>query len=248
MLVYTGGLIFIVSFVFAMLGLGGGMLYVPIFHWLGFGLKDVVIPLGLLLNGLNTLIALIPYGRKKLVDWRGGLPMAISALIFAPIGGLLAPYVPNKWLLILFSVMVLIAAVRTLLVANQVDSDKEISFARRVIIGSLVAALAGLLGGLLGIGGGFIISPMLMWIGYKTKQAAATTAYIVTFSSFSGFLGHVAHMTINPWLLVVTVGVVILASLAGAGFMANRAKPQWVKWFYGILLVVVAGKMLLPLL
>lgn len=48
MLVYTGGLIFIVSFVFAMLGLGGGMLYVPIFHWLGFGLKDVVIPLWLL--------------------------------------------------------------------------------------------------------------------------------------------------------------------------------------------------------
>jgi len=156
--------------------------------------------------------------------------------------------VPNKWLLILFSVMVLIAAVRTLLVANQADSDKEISFARRVIIGSLVAALAGLLGGLLGIGGGFIISPMLMWIGYKTKQAAATTAYIVTFSSFSGFLEHVAHMTIDPQLLFVTVGAVILASLAGAGFMANRAKPQWVKWFYGILLVVVAGKMLLPLL
>ena len=74
MLVYTGGLIFVVSFVFAMLGLGGGMLYVPIFHWLGFGLKEVVIPLGLLLNGLNTLIALIPYGRKK----TGGLARGVA--------------------------------------------------------------------------------------------------------------------------------------------------------------------------
>ena len=89
--------------------------------------------------------------------------------------------------------------------------------------------------------------PNGMYGGVGGRELAAPS-YPITFSSFSGFLGHVAHMTINPWFLIVTVGAVILASLAGAGFMANRAKPQWVKWFYGILLVVVAGKMLLPLL
>lgn len=248
MLVVAGVLILIVSAIFAMLGLGGGMLYVPIFHWLGFGLKDVVIPLGLLLNGLNTLIALIPYGRKHLVDWKGGLPMAISALILSPIGAMEAPYVPNHLLLILFSLMVLIAAVRTLWIANKADADTKISFMKRTIIGVVVAGLAGFLGGMLGIGGGFIISPLLMWIGYKTKQAAATTAYIVTFSSFSGFFGHMTHMAIQPSLLITTVVAVIIASLAGSAFMANKAKPQWVKWFYGILLILVAGKMLWPLI
>ena len=43
------------------------------------------------------------------------------------------------------------------------------------------------------MGGGFIVAPMLMELGYPTKQAAATTAFIVTFSSFSGFLGHMAE-------------------------------------------------------
>lgn len=248
MLLLAGVLIFFVSAIFAMLGLGGGMLYVPIFHWLGFALKDVVIPLGLLLNGLNTLIALIPYGRKHLVDWKGGLPMAISALVLSPIGAMVAPYVPNHLLLILFSLMVLVAAVRTLWVANRAESDMTMSFAKRTLIGVIVAGTAGFLGGMLGIGGGFIISPLLMWIGYKTKEAAATTAYIVTFSSFSGFLGHMTHMTIQPSLLLITVIAVIIASLAGSAFMANKAKPQWVKWFYGILLVLVAGKMLWPLL
>ncbi|RIV18600.1 sulfite exporter TauE/SafE family protein [Alicyclobacillaceae bacterium I2511] len=248
MLFWSGILIFIVSFIFSMLGLGGGMLYVPIFHWLGFGLKDVVIPLGLLLNGLNTLIALIPYGRKHLVDWKGGLPMALSALILAPVGALLARYVPNRLLLILFAVMVLIAAVRTLWVANRPDKEMTLSFAQRAIIGSVVAGLAGFLGGMLGIGGGFIIGPLLMWIGYKTKEAAATTAYIVTFSSFSGFLGHTAHMSIHAGLMAVTVLSVILASLLGSWFMANRAKPTWVKWFYGFLLIGVAAKMIIPLL
>ena len=240
-------LILIVSAVFAMLGLGGGMLYVPIFHWLGFGLKDVVIPLGLLLNGLNTLIALIPFSRKHLVDWKGGLPMAISALILAPIGAMVAPYVPNHLLLILFSVMVLVAAIRTLSVANKSEPEQMLPFSERAIIGAIVAGAAGFVGGMLGIGGGFIISPLLMWIGYRTKEAAAITAYIVTFSSFSGFFGHVSHMSMNPWLLALTVIAVVVASLAGSSFMSNRAKPNWVKWFYGILLILVAGKMLWPL-
>lgn len=248
MLWLTALLILLVSAVFAMLGLGGGMLYVPIFHWLGFGLKDVVIPLGLLLNGLNTLIALIPFGRKHLVDWKGGLPMAISAPILAPIGAMVAPYVPNRLLLILFSVMVLIAAVRTLWTVNRPEPDEMLPFVRRAVIGAVVAGLAGLVGGMIGVGGGFIISPLLMWIGYRTKQAAATTAYIVTFSSFSGFLGHVSHMAINPWLMVATVTSVVVASLLGSTFMANRAKPKWVKWFYGILLFLVAGKMLWPII
>ena len=81
----------------------------------------------------------------------------------------------------------------------------------------------------------------------QDQGATETTAYIVTFSSFSDFFGHVAHMTINPWLLMVTVVAVIAASLAGSSFMSNRAKPKWVKWFYGILLILVAGKMLWPL-
>ncbi|MDA8345383.1 MAG: sulfite exporter TauE/SafE family protein [Thermaerobacter sp.] len=236
-------LVFVVSAIFAMLGLGGGMLYVPIFHWLGFGLKSVVIPLGLLLNGLNTLLALIPYGRKRLVDWTGGLPMALSALVFAPLGALVAPSVPSKVLLWLFAAAVIVAAARTLLVAGKPDPAEIMPLGRRMLIGSVVAAGAGFIGGMLGIGGGFIIGPLLMWIGYDTKRAAATTAYIVTFSSFSGFLGHVGHMAIDWPLLISLVLAVIVASLLGSWFMANRAKPSWVKWFYGVLLLGVAAKL-----
>ena len=79
------GLIFVVSVPFSMLGLGGGMLYVPIFKWLGFPLKAVAIPLGLLLNGVTTLSAFLRYTREGLVDFRGGLPAAISGLVLTRI-------------------------------------------------------------------------------------------------------------------------------------------------------------------
>ncbi|WP_158859503.1 hypothetical protein [Rhodoplanes serenus] len=64
---------------FVTLGLGGGILFVPNLHWAGHDLQTVAIPLGLLLNGLDTLLALVPYGRAGLVDWRGGAPIALAA-------------------------------------------------------------------------------------------------------------------------------------------------------------------------
>lgn len=96
----------------------------------------------------------------------------------------------------------------------------------------------------MGIGGGFIISPLLMGIGYRTKEAAATTVNIVTFSSFSEFFGHMTHMVISPGLLIVAVVAEIVASLTGFSFMANRAKPTWARWLYGFLLLAVECKRL----
>ncbi len=237
-------LIFIVSFVFAMLGLGGGMVYVPILKWAGFSMKEVAIPLGLLLNGLNTLLALIPFARKKLVDWKGGLAMAVAALIFSPLGAYTSKFVPEKPLMILFAIAVVVAAIRTLWASKQEEPDAIMPFKKRAIIGSGVGAFAGFAGGLLGIGGGFIIAPILMWMGYKTKEAAATTAFVVTFSSFSGYLGHAAEGQMNWTLTIIVIIAVIIASQLGAMFMSSKAKPKWVKQIYGIVLLLIAIKLI----
>ena len=237
-------IIFIVSFVFAMLGLGGGMVYVPVLKWAGFPMKEVAIPLGLLLNGLNTLLALIPFSRKKLVDWKGGAAMAIAALIFSPIGAYTSKFVPEKPLMILFAVAVVVAAVRTLWASKQAEPEEVMQLKKRSIIGAGVGALAGFAGGLLGIGGGFIIAPILMWMGYKTKEAAATTAFVVTFSSFSGYLGHAAEGEMNWFLTILVVISVIIASQLGAMFMSGKAKPKMVKQVYAVVLLGIAIKMI----
>ncbi len=236
-------IIFAASFLFAMLGLGGGMIYVPVLKWAGFSVKEVAIPLGLLLNGLNTLLALIPFARKKLVDWKGGLAMAVAALVFAPVGAFSAKYVPVDALLILFAIAVLGAAVRMVFFAKSPEPEKMMDLKKRSIIGSGVGAFAGFTGGMLGIGGGFIIAPILMWMGYKTKEAAATTAFVVTFSSFSGYLGHMAQGHFNWSLTIIVVIAVIIGSQLGGNFMSTRAKPKWVKSLYAAVLFVIAIKL-----
>lgn len=233
------------SFLFAMLGLGGGMVYVPVLKWAGFPVKEVAIPLGLLLNGLNTLLALIPFARKKLVDWKGGMTMAVAAFIAAPIGAYAAQYVPVKTLLILFAFAVLIAAIRMVGFSRQPEPEEVMSMKKRSIIGAGVGAFAGFMGGMLGLGGGFIIAPILMWMGYKTKEAAATTAFVVTFSSLSGYLGHVAEGNMNWTLTIIVVIAVIIGSQLGGSFMSNKAKPKIVKQLYAVVLLAIALKMFL---
>ncbi len=240
------------SFVFAMLGLGGGMIYVPILNWAGYDMVSVAIPLGLLLNGLNTSLVLIPFAKKKLVDWKGGAVMAATALIASPLGAMTSDKVPVQTLKILFAAMVVAAALRTLWASKQAEPNEMMPFKKRSIIGFLVGVFAGFTGGMLGLGGGFIIAPILMMMGYKTKEAAATTAFVVTFSSFSGYLGHMSQGHMNWGLTAIVVVAVIIGSQLGGHYMTQKAKSKQVKIIYAVVLLLIATKMvygvLIPLL
>lgn len=231
------------SFLFAMLGLGGGMVYVPVFTWAGMDVKEVAIPLGLLLNGLNTLLALIPFSRKKLVDWKGGAVMAVAATVASPLGAYTNRYVPTDALLIAFAAMVLAAAARMAYTAGKKEREQKMSLKKRSLAGLLAGSFSGFAGGMLGLGGGFIIAPVLMWLGYKAKEAAATTAFVVTFSSASGYLGHMAQGEINWFFTTVMVLAVIIGSQLGGRFMAERAKSGDVKRIYAVVLVIIAAKL-----
>ncbi len=225
-----------------MLGLGGGMVYVPVLNWVGYDLVTVALPLGLLLNGLNTALASIQFNKKKLVDWKGGAFMAGAALIGSPIGAITSKYINRQDLKLIFAVVVLYAAIRMLMQANKKEPAVKAPLKKRIITGIIVGISIGFLGGLLGIGGGFVFAPVLMWLGYKTKEAAATTAFIVTFSSFSGYLAHVSEGYMNWPLTIILIIAVIIGSQFGAKFMSDKAKPKMIKKIYAIVLIVIAVK------
>ncbi len=233
-----------ISFIFSMLGQGGGMIYMPLFHWVGYDIKIVAIPLGIILSATAKIFSLPQYHRQHLIDWKGAWPMMIAVLIGAPLGALVTGDVPTRLLIGGFAVMLLIAAVRTLRVVQQPEPNTEVPWVRRAVLGSVVAGGAGFVGGLLGIAGGFIISPMLIWMGYRSKTSAATTAAVATVSSLSGFSGHIAHMAIPSTILIVALVAASVGSVAGSWFMAHRAKPSWIKALYGVILLTVAGQLL----
>jgi hypothetical protein len=110
---------------------------------------------------------------------------------------------------------------------------------------SIIGAAAGLLSGLLGIGGGGIISPLLLMMGFNPKKITTITAFVVPFSSLSGFLTYWSIGSVD-WRLLI---IISLAGFAGATigtiFMQKRLNPKVVKKILAVILLIMAVKMAL---
>lgn len=247
MIMLAAGLILVLAIIFSMLGLGGSMLYVPVFHWLGYDFKSVAIPTGLLLNGITVVSAAIVYLRSGMVDIKGSIPLVISSLVAAPMGAYLTRFLPVNTLILLFALGMAFAGGRMLLASAKPDKDVMMPPARRIPIMAAGGFGIGLIAGMLGIGGGFLFVPMMLAMGYPTKKAAATSSFVVIFSSFSGFAGHVAEGHFNWPLMLATASAVIIGALCGATLMKEKMKAKWIKQMFAVLLLGVAVKLLLTL-
>ncbi len=239
----VAGAILLLAALFSMLGLGGSMLYVPLFKWVGYDFKSVAIPLGLLLNGVTALSASIYYLRAKMVDVRGAIPLVVTSFIGAPIGAVLTKHVPTRILIILFIVGMIVAAVQMLRLGGQAEPTVMMPGRKRMVLSGVAGLGIGMIAGLLGLGGGFLIVPILIAMGYPTKKAAATSAFVVVFSSFSGFAGHVAEGHFEPVLMLSCLVAVVIGSQLGAKLMNERMKARQIRQMFGVVLLLVAFKL-----
>lgn len=237
-------LILLLSFIFAMLGLGGAMLYIPVFHWFAYDFKSVAIPTGLLLNGITALSAAVFYLRAKMVDVKGSIPLVITSFIGAPVGAYFTKMVNTRMLILLFAIAMVFAGGRMLMTSGSAEKERMMEVKLRMTLMAVAGFFIGFIAGLLGVGGGFLFVPMMIAIGYETKRAAATSSFVVIFSSFSGFAGHVAEGHFNWPLMIATSIAVIIGSQIGAKVMKEKMKAKWIKQMFGVVLLGVAIKLL----
>jgi len=234
--------VFLFSGLMAMAGLGAAFLFVPFFYYLGVPLSEAA-PAGLLLNAISLSFATINYSRARMIDWRVALPVALTAVVLAPIGARLTPHVDKTTLLVLFAVFLAFAGAMMLFYRSQART--EIAGSKKIwLVGASVGGSAGFIGGLLGVGGGNIIVPALNWLGLDAKRAAATSAVAVVFSSLSGFLGHATVGKMDMTFLGILGLMSAVGSLAGSQLMKEKLSSSQLKKLIGIVLWVVAAKML----
>jgi len=262
-----GAVVLVCSAVLSMAGLGAAFIFVPLFYWLGIPLAEAM-PTALLLNTISLGVASVSYMRGKLVDYRAAVPMIIAAVLLSPLGSYSSHYVAREMLLWLFSGFLIFAGSMMLFYRSRAQREvaaavedrgavplivKDAGETSTVVpfgtwLGAGVGAVAGYLGGLLGVGGGNFIVPFLNWLGYKPKVAAATTAFVVVFASLAGFLGHITLGHIDRWLLAVTGGSAMIGALLGAWLMKYKLTGPQLKKIIGFLLYVIAAKIMYSLI
>jgi uncharacterized membrane protein YfcA len=167
---------FLVSVLFSILGLGGAIIYTPLFFWLGVPLLTAI-PMALLLNAITTASASITYFRQHIVDLKIGPPIIFTSILGTIVGSYMASRVDTKILVLMFSVILVIAALR-LLFFNTIKSS--INGTEKYLIGTVGGFLIGVISSLLGIGGGTFVVPMLMvffWIPGALRLWTAATRF-----------------------------------------------------------------------
>jgi uncharacterized membrane protein YfcA len=227
-----------------MLGMGGSQLYIPILFWLGMDFKSQAIPLGLLLNIVNSSSALITYGLKKLVVWRVAIPFGLAMVLFAPLGTWLNINIATKPIILIFSLFTTSAAI--LMLSGWRPKNAELTTRRKTLLGISSGSILGFFSGLIGRGGGSFVVPILYIFGLGVKNAAATSAFVITCSATSSFVSHIFTAARPQWILwILCVIAVIIGSQLGSRLMATKLKSKYIKIIFGVVLLGISAALII---
>jgi hypothetical protein len=206
---------------------------------MGMDFKTATVPLGMLLNLVNSCSAALTYGRNGLIAWRVAVPFAITMIAFAPLGTWLNIRLQIKPLLVIFALISVGAAV--LMLSGWKPRRSELSNRGLMDMGLTAGSLLGTIAGLIGRGGESFVVPLLYIAGLDPKVAAATSALTVSSSGLSSFTSHLVAATQPQWgIWLGTVVAVLLGSQLGSRLIAERMKPRAIKKVFGLVLLGVA--------
>ena len=233
-------LLFGLSFLSGMLGLGVAFIAIPVLGLFGYDLIDVIQPWALLLNGLTAISAAFGFWRAGMVDKRGALWLIAITTIGAPIGVWLLQFASVELVWWIYVWVLIFLAVRMLMPKGaSTEEVGELTDASRMKAG-VAAAPISVFAGFLGVGPGFLLMPTLTLVGYSARLAAATTAVAVTLPSFSAFASHLGTARFEWGLVIATSIAAVVGAALGARFTAAKVKSSTLARVFAIALVALA--------
>ncbi len=241
---YLAVISFFAALIFSLGGVGAAIILIPIMDAFGIPIS-VAKPVGLFYNTISLTGASINNIKNKRLDFKLGIPIIIFSFLFAIVGAYLSKYISSHIVLLMFVSFLLFSGFMFLFFKNKKESNHREDIPYFSL--SLIGAVAGLISGMLGIGGGGIISPLLLMMGFNPKKITTITAFVVPFSSLSGFLTYWSIGTVDWRLLIITSLAGVAGATIGTIFMQKRLNPKIVKRILAIILLIMAVKMGLKL-
>lgn len=233
-----------VGVVVGALGAGGGILAVPALTYLLHQTPHAAAAGSLVIVLATALTALPEKIRHKNVRLREGFIFGGISIIGSFIGARLSAYVDGNVLMILFSIMLAVMSVvmiRKGLKERKISDDEVAARKPRGLLAVIVAATAtGFLTGFFGVGGGFMVVPVLtLVLAFGMREASGTSLLVMIMASAAGLASRYGQSIDIDWKIVIGF---MLGSMGGGvlgGPLSNKAKPHQLTIIFGVLLAVV---------
>jgi hypothetical protein len=232
-------LLFVVAFLYASVGHGGASGYLALMALFSMA-PDVMKPTALLLNLFVSLTSFIQFYRGGHFRWKIFWPFALASVPLAYLGGLvMVDAVVYKKLL---GILLLIHIIRFFFFSNtKPEEQKENNFFYSLLIGGCI----GFLSGLIGIGGGILLSPLLLLLKWTDqKQTAAISALFIFVNSFSGLAGQLTKGIAFTTDMYTYVVIAFAGGICGAYFGALKFKQTILKNVLATVLLLAVYKLL----
>jgi len=225
--------VFSAAFLFAIAGHTGASAYLAIFGLLGLT-PDEIKPSVLALNVLVGCVAVYKFARAGHFSWRLIWPFILTSIPFSFLGGLIS--LPTAIYRLLVGVVLVYAALRMLFDIsrkNEIQADYP-----PIWLSLLLGAGIGFTGGLIGIGGGVLLSPILLLTNWASPQlTAGTIAVFVLANSISGLLGHWSVSMYLPPQLPIWGAVALIGGWIGAEIGSRRLTANTIRRMLGLILL-----------
>jgi uncharacterized protein len=235
--------IFVVAVLYSSVGHGGASGYLAVMAFFAIA-PEITKPTALILNLFVAMIAFVQFYRAGNFDWKIFLPFAIGSIPMAFVGGMIN--LPTAIYKIILGIALISAAVR---LAINLKSDNEIK-TPEIWVCLLIGAILGFVSGLIGIGGGIFLTPILLLMNWsETKKAAGISALFIWVNSFSGLLGNwllgkdsnILNLPTTVWFLIATA---IIGGVFGSTLGSYRFNSQNLRRVLALGLIIAGIKLI----
>jgi uncharacterized protein len=237
----------VVGLSLGLMGGGGSILTVPIFVYvLGYDPK-LAIAMSLPVIGVTSLAGVIGHWKAGNVNVRAALSFGAIAIVGAFAGARMAAHVSGQIQLTLLAVVMLAAASMMLRSSRQPPmTETADSAARPIAIGVLIpiALGVGVLTGLVGVGGGFLVVPALVLLANAPmRQAVGTSLLVIAINSFAGFAGYIGQVQM-PWGFMAGFTATAVAGIVAGTYLVRFIAPGVLRQAFAVFLIVMGSLVL----
>ncbi len=230
----------IVAFLYASVGHGGASGYLALMAIFSFA-PAVMKPTALLLNLFVAAIAFFHYYRAGYFNKKLFLSFAIASIPLAFLGGMIevdaSIYKKILGVLLIFAILKMLNVF-----GKESDTIKDVKIWQGLLVGGII----GFFSGLIGIGGGIILSPVILLLHWgKMKEAAAVSALFIWVNSAAGLIGQFSNGVSLSSQSFVLVGIAVIGGFFGSYFGSKKMNNKHLRHLLALVLIIASFKLFL---